>query len=245
MPRAAELLAAMQRLPAGDRHWITGGRPILIVAPHPDDETFGCGGLIAEACAHGEAVHIAVLTDGTRSHPNSPSYPPPRLKALREQEARAAAAVLGVPDGRLHFFGLRDGAAPHGGAEFDSVVDRLIALIRSAAAATVCATWSVDPHPDHVAAHLLAAAAACRSGVRHLAYPIWAWVMPDEHEVPETSIRGIRLDITRHLSVKRRAIAAYPSQLGGLITDDPDGVGLPPDLVAKFHQPFELFLDVS
>ena len=245
MPRAGELLAALERLPIGDRRWITGGQPLLVVAPHPDDETFGCGGLIAEASACGEAVHVAVLTDGSRSHPNSPSYPPPRLIALREREARAAAAALGVPDPQLHFFGLRDGAAPHGGAQFAAVVDRLAALIGATSAATVCATWGLDPHADHVAAHLIAAAAARRSGARHLAYPIWAWVMPLEQEVPEFDLRGIRLDITHHLAAKQRAIAEYASQLGGLITDDPDGRGLPQDLVAKFCRPFEVFVEAS
>ena len=245
MPQAGEILATLQRLPIGDRRWITGGRPVLVVAPHPDDETFGCGGLVAEACACGEAPHIAVLTDGTGSHPNSLTYPPPRLKALREREAATAVAALGVPGERLHFFGLRDGAAPHGGVEFAAVVDWLVALIDAAGAATICATWCVDPHPDHVAAHLLAAAAAGRSGARHVAYPIWAWMMPDQQDVPDVAVRGFRLDIARHLSAKRRAIAAYASQLGGLITDDPYGRGLPPELVAKFHRPFEVFLEVS
>lgn len=244
MPRAAEILTAMQRLPLGDIRWITGGRPFLVVAPHPDDETFGCGGLIAAACARGETAHVAVLTDGTRSHPNSRRYPAPRLKRLREREAQAAAAALGLPDGRLHFFGLRDGEAPHGGAEFGAAVDRLVGLIHAEAAATICATWRLDPHPDHVAAHLLAAAAARRARARHLAYPIWAWLMPDGQDVPDGSVRGIRLDITRYLPAKRRAIAAHASQLGGLITDDPDGRGLPAQLVAMFHRPFEVFLEV-
>lgn len=245
MARASEILTALERLPFGDLRWITDGRPFLVLAPHPDDETFGCGGLIAAACARGEAPQIAVLTDGTRSHPNSPSYPAPRLKALREREARAAAAALGLPEERLHFFDLRDGEAPHAGAAFETVVDRLTALTRFAAAATICATWELDPHPDHVAAHLLAAAAARRSGARHLAYPIWAWAMPEEREVPAVAMRGVRLDITRHLPAKRRAIAAYASQLGGLITDDPDGIGLPPALVAKLERPFEVFVEVS
>jgi LmbE family N-acetylglucosaminyl deacetylase len=166
MPRAGEPLAALQRLQVGDRRWITGGQPLLVVAPHPDYETFGCGGLIAEASACGEVVHVAVLTDGTRSHPNSPTYPAPRLKALRVREARAATATLGVPNGRLHFFGLHDGEAPHDGPAFGVVADRLVALIRATGAATVCATWRLDPHPDHVAAHQRAAAAAARSGAR-------------------------------------------------------------------------------
>ena len=96
MIRTEDVLRALERLPWRDRDEIVGAAPLLVLAPHPDDESLGCGGLIAESCARGRDVHVAILTDGTGSHPSSPSYPAPRLRALRQREALAAVEALGL-----------------------------------------------------------------------------------------------------------------------------------------------------
>ncbi len=64
MKRVADLLAGFRALPAADIHTLLGGAKPLILAPHPDDESLGCGGLIAAACAAGPPPIILVLTDG-------------------------------------------------------------------------------------------------------------------------------------------------------------------------------------
>src|SRR5690606_16204888 len=46
-------------------------RRITVIAPHPDDESLGCGGLIAALAADGRAVQVVFVTDGAGSHPNS------------------------------------------------------------------------------------------------------------------------------------------------------------------------------
>src|SRR5262249_16895247 len=75
-------------------------RRLLVVAPHPDDEVWGCGGLLALHVARGGQVRVLVLTDGA-------SGSGPELAARRERESRAAGAELGVAD---HvFLGLADG----------------------------------------------------------------------------------------------------------------------------------------
>ena len=79
--RAADVLARMASLPFADVATIAGSGPILVLAPHPDDESLGCGGLIAQACAAGIEVHVAILTDGSMSHPNSAAFPAQRLLA--------------------------------------------------------------------------------------------------------------------------------------------------------------------
>ena len=67
---------------------------VLIVAPHPDDETFGCGAALAAAAAAGRRIAIVLLTDGEGSHPQSVAYPPDRMADLRLAELRAALAHL-------------------------------------------------------------------------------------------------------------------------------------------------------
>ncbi|MFC7690277.1 PIG-L deacetylase family protein [Paeniroseomonas aquatica] len=129
----------MASLPYADLDSITGGRTTLVLAPHPDDESLGCGGLIAEACARGRPPVVAVLTDGTMSHPNSPSHPAPRLRALREAEAQAAVESLGLGAHRLYFLGLRDSAVPTEGP--DSRPPRP-GWSGSSATTTPAASWS-------------------------------------------------------------------------------------------------------
>src|ERR1700744_5936492 len=87
---------AAGRLPEAGLDDLLGGGGAVIVAPHPDDESLGCGALIAAACAEGRPVRLVVLSDGVGSHPNSVRYPPSRLRALREVEVRKAASVLGM-----------------------------------------------------------------------------------------------------------------------------------------------------
>ena len=241
MMRAADVHGQWANLPVAELDTITGTGRVLILAPHPDDESLGCGGLIAELCSQGRPPLIIVLTDGTGSHPNSPSVPASVLRQLREHEAADALHHLGVKDSAdLVFLRLRDTAAPHSGPDFDTAVARI--AVHAAGCETICAPWGHDPHCDHEAAHLMARAVARRTGLRHLAYPVWGWTLPPETTLPDSEVCGWRLDISGALPAKRAAIAAHRSQHGGLIDDDPGGFHLPPDLLHNFERPYEVFL---
>jgi len=242
MISAAQAFEAMAALPVVPLHAVTGGKPVLILAPHADDESLGCGGLIAAASGAGHAPFVLILTDGTGSHPNSQAYPASRLKEVREQEALNAVSILGLPPGRLGFLGLRDTAAPMEGDGFDAAFAAILSFAERTGAASLLSPWQHDPHCDHLAAHLMASAAVARCRLRHLAYPIWGWTLPSDTRLPGPMPGGMRLDVTNHLPVKRRAIAAHASQYGGLIQDDPDGFQLPSNLLDIFNRPYETFL---
>ena len=245
LPTAGAMLRAMQALPQGTPDSIAQGRRVLILAPHADDESLGCGGLIHLLSGQGNPPFVLILTDGTGSHPNSASHPAPRLRTVREAEARAAVAQLGLPAGRIGFAGLRDTAAPVAGPAFDDAVAIVCALCRAQQVAAILAPWQHDPHCDHEAAHLIATAAAGQLGIGHWAYPVWGWTLPGDRPLPGPLPSGIRLDIRNAMPAKTRAILAHRSQYGGLITDDPTGFSLPRSLLAVFEQPFETYLKVS
>lgn len=232
----------MANLPFAGLRVLLGGCDPLILAPHPDDESLGCGGLLAACASAGARPHVLVLTDGAGSHPNSTAFPAARLRALREQEAHEAVRRLGLAAGQLSFLRLRDTAAPMEGPPFDAAVDAILATLRERRCGVLLAPWRHDPHCDHLAAHLMAAAAAARAGVHHLAYPVWGWTLPPGIPLEGPAPSGWRLDITRHLPAKRLAIAAHASQCSDLIQDDPAGFRLPPELLARFDQIFEVFL---
>ncbi len=240
--RAGLVLERMAALPFADLDEIIGGATALVLAPHPDDESLGCGGLIAEACASGRPPAVAVLTDGAMSHPSSRSHPPSRLRALPRAEARAAIAALGLGSERLHFLDVPDGRAPHGGPGVEAAAARIADLARAYKAGTILATWEHDPHADHAAAQAIARAAARLVGARVVSYPVWGWALPRRAPLPVGSVAGARLDIARHLPAKRRAIAAHESQHSGLIADDPQGFRLPKSLLSAVDRPFEVFL---
>ncbi len=236
---AGEAHRAMASLPVADLATILGGADPLVVAPHPDDESLGCGGLLAMSGGRGAVV---VVTDGTGSHPNSAAYPAPRLRALREAEAAAATGALGIGRERLEFLRLRDTKAPSEGPEFEAAVGAIIDAASRFGCGVLLAPWRHDPHGDHLAVHHMVVAAARRSGLRHLAYPVWGWTLPADMALEGPAIAGWRLDVTEVLPAKRRAIAAHVSQSTGLIDDDPTGFQLPAAFLERFQTPFETYL---
>jgi LmbE family N-acetylglucosaminyl deacetylase len=230
-------------LPLGQLDDVVGTGTCLILAPHPDDESLGCGGLIAACAAAGRLPLIVLLTDGAASHPNSLAYPPDRLRAIRAREVQAAVAHLGLSADRVVFLNQADTAAPHDGARFDTIVARLMALVGQEPTCTaILSPWRHDPHCDHEAASLAASAAAANVGIRNIAYPVWGWLLPKAATITAHPLPGWRLDIGDFLPVKRAAIQAHQSQYGDLITDDPDGFRLPSGLLSVFDSPFETYL---
>jgi LmbE family N-acetylglucosaminyl deacetylase len=243
MTTAGDFHRTWRALPVGGLDDVIGGGTCLILAPHPDDESLGCGGLIATCVAAGRLPLVVVLTDGAGSHPHSRAFPPEWLRAVRAQEVRDAVARLGLPPDRVVLLNEPDTAAPHDGPRFDAVVARLSGLIRQEAACTaILAPWRHDPHCDHEAASLVATAVAETTAIRHVAYPVWGWTLKPETAIAETPGRGLRLDVGAVLPAKRAAIYAHRSQYRGLITDDPAGFALPADLLSAVDGPFETFV---
>jgi LmbE family N-acetylglucosaminyl deacetylase len=238
MRTVRDILAGFEALPVAGIETVLGGCRPLILAPHPDDESLGCGGLIAASCAAGLAPVVAILTDGAASHPGSRTYPPRRLAAVRAAEALAALAILGLPADRLFLLRQPDTRL----AAHEGVIDRLLSIAAREGCGVVIGPWAGDPHCDHEAAAAIAEAVAARGGMRLLSYPVWGWLRDGGDELAETRMAGWRLDISEWREVKARAIAAHGSQYGGLITDSPDGFTLPETLLAVFARPFEVFL---
>jgi LmbE family N-acetylglucosaminyl deacetylase len=219
--------------------------PIMILAPHPDDESLGCGGLIAEACGRNIAPVVVILTDGSKSHPRSRAYPPERLRDLREAETRAATCRLGLPQERLVFLRFPDTRAPSGGEALRNAAFSLLTLIDRFGCRTLITSWSCDPHCDHAAAAAIAEETCRQARIRLLAYPVWGWCLPPEAEIGDAALTGFRLDVRCHLPNKRAAIDAHRSQYAGLIDDDPDGFQMPPGFIEHFLAPTEVYLDVA
>jgi LmbE family N-acetylglucosaminyl deacetylase len=210
---SAEMLRRrMRRFPVRKLGAILAPGDVMILAPHPDDEAIGCGGLIAQAQAQGRAAHLVFLSDGARGCAD-PARRGATLAAVREREAHAAACVLDVPPERRHFFRLPDRSVPSAGDEFDAIVRALTSMLCLDAIGTIVTTTDDDPHPDHKAACRIAQAAAERSGAKLLCFPVWTWRTPRNRSVLNRVLHGSRLDVRPQLALKRAALAAHATQV--------------------------------
>ena len=221
--------------------------PVLVVAPHPDDETLGCGGAIALLRDLGCDVRVLVVSDGTMSHPRSHKYPAAALRDLREQETRSAMATLGVDSEAITFLRLKDSAVPTMEAPgIRSVVSACCNYLAETAAQTIFLPWRYDPHSDHRASSELIRTALVYLSIapRVIEYPIWDWDQSQRGDLsnPEQFV-GWRLDISSVMDRKRQAIAAYRSQTTDLIDDDPASFRLEPEMLAKFLRPWEVYFE--
>jgi LmbE family N-acetylglucosaminyl deacetylase len=176
--------------------WFAIG-PLVVLAPHPDDEVLACGGLIAAHRDRGLPVTVVVMTDGALGLLGVDAGA--AYRELRRAETRRAVDVLGGCE--VVFLDLPDGglAAAHG------VAERVRDVLARAQAATVVMPSPFELHPDHRATALHGAAAIAglpQPPRRTLACEIGS-AMP----------ANVLLDITPYWPRKERAVACYASQL--------------------------------
>lgn len=160
----------------------------LVLAPHADDEVFGCGGAILQHVQGGTRVDVIVLTDGAAG--GAPD--------VRRAESIAAAQVLGY--GEPVFWELADRALVY----TEALVLRLLSHMEAAGVDLLYAPSPWEIHPDHRQASAIALEAARRyqRPVRLALYEVGAPLQPN-----------FLLDISAVLSAKEAAMACFASQL--------------------------------
>lgn len=191
-------LRAMRPLLARDnpaRAWTPGGR-VVVVAPHPDDETLGAGGVSALHVQNGDPVTIVLITDGRGSRAGGLS--PAEMVRRRKAEVTAAAGALGVND--LVYLGLAEDDWSSQDAR------RALAPILEAAE-VIYAPSCVDFHPDHLAvARIVAGLIQPGQTVRAV-----------ELGVPLTPVlANLVADIGPVAGRKAHALACFATQRGAL-----------------------------
>jgi LmbE family N-acetylglucosaminyl deacetylase len=215
-------------------------RRVIVVAPHPDDEILGAGGLLHIFGHKRVPVEIIAVTDGEASHPESPSTDKTELRSIRARESAEALKRIGCLDVHVRQLHLPDG-------HVESHIDRLSEVLEAILFPDdLCLTpWRHDGHPDHDACGAAATRATKSTGTQMLSYLVWTWHWADptaDEDLPWERCR--RVELTRRMAARKRwATGAFPSQ-----TRSPnDGLTAPPVLpshvLRRFWRPFEVFIE--
>jgi LmbE family N-acetylglucosaminyl deacetylase len=221
--------------------------PMVILAPHPDDETLGCGGLLATAAALGLDPQVVYLTDGAGSHRRSSTWPPPRVAAARRREALEALAVLGLQETQVMFLDWPDASPlPPQSEGYRESLAILLDAFKGSEPRSLWAPRQGERHCDHEAARLLADDVARRipRRLRRMDYMVWGWAdeavaRAGEHE----RIWGLKCD--RFKLRRREALACHRTQTTPLIQDAEDAFLIPDDLAALVDRPVEIFFEAT
>lgn len=216
-----------------------GREKLVVLAPHPDDESLGCGALLARAFA-GPGAHVICLTDGSASHPSSTEWTPQRLAGRRRAEMLEAIECLGGSAQDLTWLGLTDSRLYQ--CNPSTVAAILEQIIDDHDAHHVFVPAAEDHHEDHQAtARFAGELCVCRPDWSFYSYPVWCrWDDPD-----------FRQSVARHDPIflspdslrdkKCKAIKAHRTQIGQIISDNPSGFTLPPGFIEKFVTEDEIF----
>ncbi|RRA49248.1 PIG-L family deacetylase [Acidipila sp. EB88] len=201
--------------------------PIVLVSPHPDDETLGAGGLLAACRGAGIPVTVIAVTDGENAYQQNDG-----LGAVREQEQSRALDCLGVASDHIHRLRLTDSGLME---QKHLLVEALRPLVSFGS--HVIAPWHGDFHPDHEACGAAAAAVVQEKGATLTSYLFWTW-----HRGTPATLTGqklVRFPLTPELvALKLKALHCHQSQLAH--------AGEPPILPSYLLQPamrpFEVFV---
>lgn len=213
----------------------------LVIAPHPDDETLGCGATIARMRSLGTPVSVLIISDGGQS-PRPDGMTVSELLAARRGEAEKALASLGVDASRTRMLDFPDGCVGSSPSALHEAVREAIAANQ---VSQVMVTSQRDRHPDHAAVAKATLDVITRHfpAVRLYEYAVW-------QRLPGLTIvvhfmhaaigrqhgwlamaRPHLVATEGFLEHKRVAMAAYESQLPHF----------PLDFLRDFFTPFETF----
>lgn len=144
---------------------------VLVIAPHPDDETIGCGGVMASLCAQGRKVNVIIVTDGSSSTKSS-VITPEELAAIRRQESLNALKVLGLSQENVYFLSYPDNQIANNMLAISQSIGAHIAQISPD---VIFIPHDFDEHPDHRAVANIVEGLQYREGLkaRVLQYPVW------------------------------------------------------------------------
>lgn len=214
-------------------------------APHPDDETWGCGGTIAKRISEGYEVLIVVMTDGRYAFltmlgiDSDPT--PEELKEIRKEEVKRATGILGVPEENLIFLNFVDGTLENNTEKAEEKVTEILSKNHPVEVYSPC---KKDAHPDHRATYRIVRNSIRKLGISAVTY---------QYSIGQKYLRigpiidallnllkhnMVRVDISKFLSLKETAVKEFKSELETISSKQQNPIA---DDVKKFLKSKETF----
>jgi LmbE family N-acetylglucosaminyl deacetylase len=205
--------------------WTPDDGALLVIAPHPNDEILGAGGLIRSWATNGREVKVLSVSDGEAPDPGNESLASVRRHEVREAlrklcPTHVSVTRLGLPDGKI---------AEH--------LNRLRNAMQSSCRekVTLIAPYEHSGHPDHQGVGAL-----CVDFARSQNVPIARYALCAQND-PESSHSGrwVRFALSDDARrAKARAIECFRSQIDGRAGEPPRPTHVPGDL----QRSYEVFL---
>jgi len=185
---------------------------ILIIAPHPDDEVLGCGGLISKVKAQGGKVHVLCFTVGNTKQYGGYSHSEKRIKEMNKvmKYLKVDSFDMALAGDEYH---LKLDRVPQ--KKLIDIIEKGKISISTINPDIVCIPFIGSTNQDHVAV-AKASFTACRP-VKNTQKDITRIVL--SYEQPETSWTRKRfhpnffIDISKELKTKQKALSLYSSQV--------------------------------
>ena len=222
-PVVGQVARAEEPYTGDDRIESWTGKRILVVTPHPDDETFTSGGTLAMLAKNGNDVHIVIYTTDNAGS-RDPTMTHSRLAQIRRAEEENACRILGLPVENITWLGHDDGMLEY--------VDRrelTMEVAREIRRVKPDALFSVDPGAPYEQYHksdhrsgAFITVDAIRAARWRLYFPVLEAEGYDAWSVPVvffyySAQPNYTVDITEFAKLKSRASAAHTSQFGSLV----------------------------
>jgi LmbE family N-acetylglucosaminyl deacetylase len=197
---------------------------IIVFAPHPDDETFGCGGTIAKKISEGYEVFVVIMTDGRYAFKqvlgidNDPA--PEVLKEIRKEEVKKATRILGIPESNLIFLDFVDGTLKDNEVEAE---ERVIEILREINPCELYIPYKRDGHPDHRETYKIVKRAIDKQGISPLCYKYsitHKFARLGRFFDPMLNflfrVKKVQVDISDFVNIKKHAIEQFKSEINSM-----------------------------
>ena len=186
--------------------------PVVVLAPHPDDETLGCGGVIATRAHEGRRVVVVVLTDGRallRRFGIEREPTEVEVSRMRKDETRRAVKILTDGRGEIVFLDVENEQLV---AKQEETTRALTALLKELKPAELYVPSPFEGHAEHVATNGMAKAACAASGA---CGEIFEFVVTLKRgtDVATLQRREIWVDVAAQRAREREALAQFRSHL--------------------------------
>ena len=203
---------------------------VVVFAPHPDDETLGCGGTIVKKIKEGCGVYIIFMTDGRHSHSVTISrLTSHELKEIRKEEAKRVGDILGLRQENLIFLDFEDGTLE---TNKKKTQEKVVKILKELTPVEVYYPHKKDPQKDHRATNSIVENSIKLLSLHPVKYQYTVWTFkelifkdssylpriltyiknvihnPGKHDVNE-----VHVNISEFLPLKIRAMEEYKSQV--------------------------------